>query len=124
MPPNPTGPTNRQLRMLTRFLRKAAALNSARIWSAVADLLERPGRRRVVVNVGKLEKLSYVKDGDSVVIPGKLLGGGVLRKRVTVAAYKVSKSAVQKVLEAGGEVLTIPEVVRRSPKGSGVKIVI
>jgi len=122
MPPNPTGPTNRQLRMLIRFLRKAATANSAKIWRAVAELVERPRRSRVVVNVGKLNRV--VNDGDVVVIPGKLLGGGELKKRVVVAAVGVTPKAWKKVVEAGGEVLTIPELVRRNPRGSGVKIVV
>jgi large subunit ribosomal protein L18e len=122
MPPNPTGPTNRQLRMLVRFLRKAAVANSANIWRAVAEYIERPRRQRIVVNVGKLDRVA--KDGDVVVVPGKLLGGGKLSKRVVVAAVKASPKAIQKVIEAGGEVLTIPELVRRYPKGSGVRIII
>jgi large subunit ribosomal protein L18e len=122
MPPNPTGPTNRQLRILVRFLRKAAVANSANIWGAVAEYIERPRRQRIVVNVGKLDRIA--KDGDVVVVPGKLLGGGKLSKRVVVAAVKASPKAIQKVIEAGGEVLTIPELVRRFPKGSGVRIII
>ena len=122
MPPNPTGPTNRQLRMLSRFLRKAARANSANIWRVVAEFIERPRRQRVVVNVGKLGRL--VGEGEVVVIPGKLLGGGRLDKRVVVAAVSVSPKAAQKVAEAGGEVLTIPELVRRFPKGSGVRVVV
>jgi large subunit ribosomal protein L18e len=122
MPPNPTGPTNRQLRMLVRFLRKAAVANSANIWRAVAEYIERPRRQRIVVNVGKLDRVA--KDGDVVVVPGKLLGGGKLSKRVVVATVKASPKAIQKVIEAGGEVLTIPELVKRLPKGSGVRIII
>lgn len=122
MPPNPTGPTNRQLRMLARFLRKAATANSANIWRVVAEFIERPRRQRVVVNVGKLNRVA--NDGDIVVIPGKLLGGGELKKRIIVASVNVSRKAAQKVIEAGGELLTIPELVRRNPKGSNVKIVI
>jgi large subunit ribosomal protein L18e len=122
MPSNPTGPTNRQLRMLARFLRKAAVANSANIWKAVAEYVEKPRRLRVVVNVGKLNRVAG--DGDVVVVPGKLLGGGNLYKKVVVAAVNISPKAAQKVLEAGGEVLTLPELVKKFPKGSGVKIVV
>ncbi len=118
----PTGPTNERLRMLIRFLRKAAKENKAKIWKYVAELLERPRRKRIVVNVGKLERLC--NDGDQVVIPGKLLGDGVLTKKVIVAAYAFSKSAYEKVLRAGGKPISIPELVRMNPKGSNVKIII
>jgi len=122
MPPNPTGPTNKQLRMLARFLKKAAVVNSANIWKVVAEYVERPRRQRVVVNVGRLNRVAG--DGDVVVVPGKLLGGGKLYKKVVVAAVNVSPKAAQKILEAGGEVLTLPELVKKFPKGSGVKIVV
>lgn len=122
MPPNPTGPTNWQLRMLARFLRKAAKSNSSNIWRVVAEFVEKPRRQRVIVNVGKLNRVA--EDGDVVVVPGKLLGGGQLRRKLVIAAVGASPKAIQKVLEAGGEVLTIPELVKRNPKGSGVKIVV
>ncbi len=118
----PTGPTNERLRLLVRFLRKASKENKARIWKYVAELLERPRRKRIVVNVGKLERLC--NDGDIVVVPGKLLGDGILTKKVTVAAYAFSKSAYGKVIKAGGKPISIPELVRTNPKGSNVKIII
>ncbi len=121
MPPNPTGPTNKQTRVLIRFLKKAANVNSAKIWRAIAAKLEKPRRQRVVVNVGKLERL--VEDGDVVVVPGKLLGGGVISRKVTVAAFRASPKAIKKVRDAGGEVITIPELIRRFPKGKGVKVI-
>ncbi len=118
----PTGPTNEQLRMLIRFLRKASREYGARIWRYVAELLEKPRRKRIAVNVGKLNRLC--NDGDVVVIPGKLLGGGVIHKKVTVAVFKCSKSAYEKIVSAGGKVISIPELVRMNPKGSHVKIII
>ncbi|MCI4446678.1 MAG: 50S ribosomal protein L18e [Pyrobaculum sp.] len=108
--------------MLVRFLRKAAVANSANIWREVAEYIGKPRRQRVVVNVGKLNRVA--DEGDVVVVPGKLLGGGKLSKRIVVAAVNASPKAVQKVVEAGGEVLTIPDLVRRFPRGSRVKIVI
>lgn len=122
MPPNPTGPTNRQTRMLIRFLKKAASINNAEIWRTVAEFVERPRRKRVVVNVGKIDRL--VKDGDIVIVPGKILGGGEIRRKITVAAVSVTPTAASKILSVGGEVLTIPELVKKVPKGSGVKIVV
>lgn len=122
MPPNPTGPTNPQLRALIRFLRKAAKENRARIWRYVAELLSRPRRRRVAVNLSRIDRVA--NDGDVVVVPGKLLGGGSISKRVTVAAWRASKSAIEKVVNSGGEVISIAELVRRNPRGSNVKIVV
>ncbi|MEZ0247954.1 MAG: 50S ribosomal protein L18e [Thermoproteus sp.] len=122
MPPNPTGPTNIQLRMLIRFLKKAAKSNDAPIWAYVAELLSKPRRQRAAVNLAKLNGL--VNDGDVVVIPGKLLGYGDLQKRVTIAAVGASKRAVEIVLKSGGQLVSIPELIKKNPKGSNVKVII
>ncbi|WP_069806527.1 50S ribosomal protein L18e [Vulcanisaeta thermophila] len=120
--PNPTGPTNRELRLLIRFLRRAANEYKAPIWDYVAELLERPTRRRVEVNVGRINRL--VNDGDTVVVPGKVLGYGVLNKKVTIAAWSFSRGAMEAIRRAGAEAITIPELVRRNNRGSGVKVII
>jgi len=120
MPPNPTGPTNVELRMLIRFLRKAGKEFNAPIWKRVAEMLEKPTRQRVEVNLHKINR--YANEGDYVVVPGKVLGSGVLTKKVVVAAWRFSKAAREKILAVGGEAITIPELVRRNKKGSGVKV--
>ncbi len=108
--------------MLVRFLRKASREYKADIWRYVAELLERPRRRRIVVNVGKLNRVC--NDGDVVVVPGKLLGDGVVEKKITVAVFKCSRSAYEKIVSSGGKVISIPELVRQNPRGSHVKIII
>ncbi len=122
MPPNPTGPTSVQTRMLVRFLRKAAKDNNSPIWRYVADLISKPRRKRVEVNLYRIDRVA--SEGDTILVPGKLLGVGRMNKRVTVAAWKYSKSALEALERSGCEAITIPDLVRRNPKGSNVKIVI
>ncbi|WP_291999958.1 50S ribosomal protein L18e [Caldivirga sp.] len=115
------GSSNRYLRMTVRFLEVAHRRYNVGLWATVAVLLSRPRRGRVVVNVGELNRL--LNDGDVAVVPGKVLGDGELSKRVTVAAWAFSKTAISKIKANGGEALSIPELVRRMPKPSGVKII-
>ena len=115
-----TGPTNIVLRKLVRKLKKAANENNAPIWDYVAELLSRPTRRRVVVNVSRIER--YAKEGETIVVPGKVLGAGTLTKKVTVAAYAFSESALLKIRAAGGKAITIEDLIRENPKGSGVRV--
>jgi len=49
-------------------------------------------------------------------------GAGKLEHKATVAAWKFSETAKRKILDAGGEVLTIEELIERNPKGIGVVI--
>jgi large subunit ribosomal protein L18e len=122
MSPNPTGPTNVELRMLIRFLRRAANEYKAAIWDYVADLLEKPTRHRVEVNISKINRLA--NDGDVIIVPGKVLGYGTLNKKITIAAWSFSRGAVNVIKRVGAEAITIPELVRRNNKGSNVKIII
>ncbi|RLG81641.1 MAG: 50S ribosomal protein L18e [Thermoprotei archaeon] len=115
-----TGPTNIVIRKLIRELRKSSRRNRARIWSYIADLLEKPSRSRVIVNVSKINR--FATQGETVVIPGKVLGAGLIDKPVTVAALSFSAKALEKIANAGGRVLFISELVRENPRGKGVKV--
>ncbi|MEL9939800.1 MAG: 50S ribosomal protein L18e [Ignisphaera sp.] len=117
-----TGPTNYILRKTIRELRKAARANKAAIWRYVAELLERPARRRVVVNIYKINR--YTSDGDVVVVPGKVLGVGKLDHKVTIAAVSFSLVALEKVKSAGGRAVHILDLVKENPTGSRVKVII
>jgi large subunit ribosomal protein L18e len=117
-----TGPTNINLRLLIKELNKYAKNYNAPIWSYVAEILSRPARKRVVVNLSKLNR--YVNDGDVVVVPGKVLGGGNLTKKITLATVSISLTALEKVRESGSRVIHIRDLVKEYPKGSGVKVII
>ncbi len=117
-----TGPTNIVLRMTIRRLRGTANKYKASVWRYVAELLERPRRLRVEVNVSKINR--YTNAGDTIVVPGKVLGAGSIDHPVTVAAIAFSAEAIRKITSAGGRVLHILQLVEENPRGSNVKIII
>ena len=117
-----TRATNIYLHALIRKLRKIARENNAKIWHVVAEILARPKRKRVVVNLAKINRLT--KKGDIVIVPGKILGSGELNHPVTIAAYSFSESAQKKIVDAGGKSLYIQELAESNPKGSNVRIII
>ncbi len=115
-----TGPTNIVLRTLIRDLKKQSRKYKAPIWRYVAELLSKPSRQRVVVNLSKINR--YAEDGDVIVVPGKVLAAGNLEKKVTIAAFSASKKAVEKVKLAGGNIISIWDLMEMNPKGSSVKV--
>ncbi len=117
--PLPEDPVRRNV--LIR-LRKAAREHNAPIWRRVFELLNLPRRRRIAVNVSKINRCT--EEGDTVVVPGKVLGAGFLDHPVTVAAYAFSEKAKKKIEEANGRCLSILELLEENPKGSGVKIIV
>ncbi len=112
--------TNTHLNQLALNLYKISSETKANLWSRIADDLLMPTRQRRLVNVFKLNL--YSKDGDVIVVPGKVLGTGDLNHQVTVAAFGFSKSAIEKIKNAKGNVMTIPELIQKNPKGKDVKI--
>lgn len=101
-------------------LKRWSRENEAPIWRDIACRLERPGRVWAEVNLSRIAL--YVNKGETIIVPGKLLGAGDLAFPVTVATVRASKQAKDKITAAGGSVLTIPELVKKNPKGTGVRI--
>ncbi len=117
----PTGPTNPMLRKLIENLRTRGYKEKIPFLIKVSDELSRQRRRRVEVNIAKLNRVC--KENETVVVPGKVLGYGVLSKPLTIAAWKFSKQALEKIKAAGGEALSIEELIKQNPKGSGVRVI-
>jgi len=111
---------NAELVRLVQELKKAARAHEAPIWAAVADRLERPRHQLIPVNVGQLGRLAVA--GETIVVPGKLLAEGPLAKRLTVGAFGFSAEARSKIHAAGGTALSLHEMVRAHPDGSGVRL--
>lgn len=121
MSPKKIRSTNPELVKLIRLLRKKSRENKAAIWKDLAERLSKPKRRRIVVNVSRLNR--YTESGDTVVVPGKVLGAGSINHPIKVAAFAFSEQARLKIVKAKGKCITIPELVESNPKGTDVKII-
>ncbi|TFH11381.1 MAG: 50S ribosomal protein L18e [Candidatus Thorarchaeota archaeon] len=117
-----SGPTDPNTRALINALRKTSTKHDVGIWKRVAELVARPSRTRPTVNVGKIER--HTNAGDIVVVPGKVLGSGNMSHKVTVAALNASYTARSAIVGAGGSLITIDELMKQIPKGSGIRIIV
>ncbi|MCS7112926.1 MAG: 50S ribosomal protein L18e [Nitrososphaerota archaeon] len=103
-----------------KILRSAAKSQNRGIWDALADELEKRGGGRIV-NLSKLDR--YLEEGDIAAVPGKVLGGGSITKKVTVAAVAFSAKARSKIEAVGGRCISLRRLVEENPSGSYVKII-
>lgn len=115
-----TGPTNPQLRKLIMELRDLASKQNVKIWSRIADDLEKPTRQKRIVNLSRINR--FVKENESIIVPGKVLGSGALDHKVTIAAFNFSRSAINKIKKVGNY-LTIEELIQKNPQGKGIRII-
>ncbi len=110
-----------QTRNLISSLKSQAAKNKAPIWKRIAEELERSRKNQRIVNFTKIN--SFAKDGETLLILGKLLaGGGKLEKKVTIIPISASETALKKIKSANSKVQTIEEAIKSNPKGNKIRI--
>jgi large subunit ribosomal protein L18e len=112
---------NKQRVGLIRLLRKNAGEHDGGVWRAVSEFLEKPKRRRVAVNLSRLNR--YTAEGEVVVVPGKTLSTGLLNHPLTIASFSFSSRAREKVEIAGGRCIGIEELLSENPSGKKVKVI-
>ena len=90
--------TNPDLKSLIRLLRKQSRANEAAIWRDAAENLSRSKRKRVAVNLSKINR--YTQEKDKVLVPGKVLGAGIIDHPVRIAALDFSEKARFKIVNS------------------------
>jgi len=83
--------------------------------------LAKPRRKRITVNVSRLNR--YTEKKEIVVVPGKVLGAGEINHPITVAALSFSEIAKEKIKAARGKCVTLFELIKKNPKGSNVNLI-
>ena len=113
--------TNQVVIQMVKELKHASSKNDAPIWAKLAEFALKPSSARHVVNLTKISKIT--KDGDAIVVPGKILGTGKISHKITISSFSISNSAAKKIIEAGGTVSTFGEMIEKYPSGKGVSII-
>ena len=93
---------------------------NAPIWKDLARRLEKPNRNWANVNLSRLDRLT--KKGDTVVVPGKVLGTGQLTKEVNVYSFNASQTAQEHIKKAKSTYGSIQDLLKKNPTGKGVRI--
>jgi|SRR3989344_3044646 len=89
-------------------------------WKRVLELLSAPSRKKPGVNMGRISQ--YTKEGQLVIVPDKVLGAGMLKQKLTVAAVSFSQSAKKMIEAAGGKAITIAEAAKKNATGKDAVI--
>lgn len=90
------------------------------VWVEVAGLLSGPRRKRINVNLNELN--TFAKEGEKIVVPGKVLSQGVVDKKIEVIAFAFSERAEAKLKEAGCKSLNLLNEIKSNPEAKGIKI--
>jgi large subunit ribosomal protein L18e len=102
-------------------LGKISRESKSALWRDIAIRLTRPSRVMSQVNLGKISKM--ISDGETIVIPGKVLGNGYFNKKITISALYASESALKKIKDSGSQFISLRDLATENPKGSNLKII-
>jgi large subunit ribosomal protein L18e len=116
-----TGPTLLGTQKLIIELKKLGNKEKAPIWKRVSEEMAKSTRTRREVALYKINKT--IGAGEIALVPGKVLSNGDFAKKVTVAAFRFSEKAKEKITKAGGKAISIQQLIKENPKGKKVRIV-
>ena len=115
------GRTNPNILSLIEELKTISESQNVMIWSTLASELSKPHRKKPIVNLSHLNRIS--SSGDILLIPGKVLGSGEFNHKIEIAAESFSDKARTKLNNSGSQVLSIRELFTKYPKGSNIRII-
>ena len=116
-----TGPSNPNLRNLIAELKRRSIEDSCAVWKRIANDLEMPSRNRRAVNLSRINR--FTKENELIVVPGKVLGSGVIDHKITVAAFAFSDGAVEKLKKSKCDIISIQDLMAKKPKVSDIRII-
>jgi large subunit ribosomal protein L18e len=81
-----------------------------KLWKRLHYLVAVPSRKRTSINLYKIDR--YTKEGDNVVVPGKVLSTGQITHRFNIAAVEFSGGALKTLKEANCKIIDIKDMVK------------
>lgn len=105
--------TNQVLFDLIRDLKRVSAKLGVNVYKAAAVKLSAPASQRPEVNLSRIDK--YANEGEIIIVPGKVLGSGILNKKVTIVGFNASEGAISKIEAAGAKYISLKEYISKKP---------
>jgi large subunit ribosomal protein L18e len=90
-------------------------------WFKIAQILSNSTRKYSSVNLGQIDKVS--KQGEIIVVPGKVLSSGSLTKKVRIASLGISAEAKDKLKETKSEYVYLAKEIQSNTKAEGIRLI-
>src|SRR3989338_10515454 len=106
-----TGPTNENLQKLIKELKKNAIEKKVKLWKRIATELEKPKRQKRQVNLYVIDK--NTNEGETALVPGKILSIGNITKKISISSLNISKLALDKINKANAKYIPLAELLQK-----------
>ena len=80
------------------------------VYKRAYDIASRARRQRISVNLNKIDRCASA--GESVLVPGKVLGVGHISKKVSICAISYSSEALLKLKGSGCSIIGVDEAIK------------
>ena len=91
-------------------------------WKNLANIIEKPTRNQVSININRLDKLAQKFKGKTIIVPGKILSMGELSVKTKIVAIEASTKATEKI-NAKGELILLKDFISDKVKVKDLVIV-
>jgi large subunit ribosomal protein L18e len=105
---------NEQLTQLISEMKKLAIEKKVDFWKKIASELEKSTRRKRVVDVGSIS--NHLNEGETAVVPGKVLGHGKIKSEIV--CYNASES-----VKKNNKVMNFHDLMKKNPKAEKCRII-
>ncbi len=113
--------TNQIFINVAKELKEASKKNDAAIWKKLRSFILKPSSSRRIVNLTKIDKIT--KDNDVLFVPGKVLGTGNISHNISLCSFSISRTATKKIIQSGGKIMKLSDIIEKYPTGKGVTII-
>ncbi len=104
----------------TELVETILAAKKKEAWKPVAEILSFPRRKRMNLNLQEINEKT--KDGEHVIIAGKILSQGELNKKIKITAMSISEKAKEKLLKSKIEINDMLDEIKKNPSAKGIRI--
>lgn len=96
------------------------AAKKEKAWLEVAGILSGPRRNYLNINLQEISK--QAKEGENLVVPGKVLSQGELDKKIKIIALGFSEVAKEKLKKSGSKISYMLDEIKSNPEAKGLKV--
>lgn len=90
-------------------------------WLKLTKLLSQSTKRQSSINLGDIDKQTSM--GDTVLVPGRVLGVGEITKKIRICSFGISEEALERLAKTRSEWCNILDEIKKNPKAEGIKII-
>ena len=89
-------------------------------WRETAKMLSGSTKKQISLNLFQID--DKTKEGDTILILGKVLSKGELTKKIRISALGISAEAREKLKKTKTEFVNVIDEIKKNPKFEGVKL--